>query len=206
MTGDDTANLIYVSIAAMLVASSLFARRMPVGQTLRMVLIWLGIFAAAFILFSYRAEFASVWQRVKSELSPGGTIGNDGTLRVRMNDDGHFWLDVEINGHPVRMMVDSGATTTSLSMDTVRAARVKVSENPFPVVVETANGLAEAQRATIETLRVGPIERRNLPVLVSENFGDTNLIGMNFLSTLSSWRVEGRELILNPKRPAAGAR
>jgi aspartyl protease family protein len=33
---------------------------------------------------------------------------------------------------------------------------------------------------------------------VSDSFGDTNVVGMNFLSTLQSWRVDGNILILNP--------
>jgi aspartyl protease family protein len=32
--------------------------------------------------------------------------------------------------------------------------------------------------------------------------GDTNLLGMNFLSSLESWRVEGRTLVLEPRSPA----
>lgn len=204
MNTDDTAQLIYVSIAAMLVASSLFARRLPVGQTLKMILAWVGIFAAVFVLFSFRGELGAIWQRVKTELSPGGTMGSDGTYRVRKSDDGHFWLDVELNGHPVRMMVDSGATTTALSLATARAARIEVSDSGFPVVIETANGMTEARRATAERFRVGPIERNNVSVFVSESFGDTNVVGMNFLSTLQGWRVEGNELILNPKETDAG--
>jgi aspartyl protease family protein len=66
------------------------------------------------------------------------------------------------------------------------------------VIVDTANGSVEAKRGRIESLRVGPIQRSDFPVLVSDSFGDTNVVGMNFLSTLQSWRVDGNILILNP--------
>jgi aspartyl protease family protein len=199
MTGDDTASLIYASIAAMLVASSLFARRLPIGQTLKMLLAWLAIFSAGFVLFSFREEAGVVWKRVKSELSPGGMTESNGSVTIRQNDDGHFWIDANINGVPARLMVDSGATVTALSVATAKAARVDVDESGFPMMINTANGAIEAKRARAATFRVGPIERKDFPVIVSENFGDTNVVGMNFLSTLDGWRVEGNELLLNPK-------
>ena len=40
--------------------------------------------------------------------------------------------------------------------------------------------------------------REDFPVLVSESFGDVNLLGMDFLSSLKGWRVEGETMVLNP--------
>jgi aspartyl protease family protein len=57
----------------------------------------------------------------------------------------------------------------------------------------------------VRDLKLGDIVARDLPVVVSPAFGDTDVLGMNFLSQLKSWRVEGRTLILTPKAsdPAA---
>ena len=198
MSGDDNASLIYGLLCLVLVASSLFARRLAVGPTLRMLLAWVAIFASIFVLFSFRYEIGQVWVRVKSELSPGGVTAKDGTLRVRKADGGHFWLATKINGREVALMVDSGATVTSLSAAMANAAGVQIDESGFPVMVETANGTVAAKRGRISLLQVGPIERRDFPVLVSDAFGDTSVVGMNFLSTLKGWRVEGDELALNP--------
>lgn len=198
MSGDNNASLIFGLLCLVLVASSLFARRMAVGTTIRMLLAWVAVFAAIFVLFSFRYEIGQVWGRVKSELSPGGVAAKDGTLRVRKAEGGHFWLDTEINGHEAALMVDSGATVTGLSTALARAAGVQIDESGFSVMVDTANGTIEAKRGRILILKVGPIVRRDFPVLVSNAFGDTNVIGMNFLSTLKGWRVEGDELVLNP--------
>jgi aspartyl protease family protein len=198
MTEDQTGNLVYAVLGLMLVASSLFARRLPLGQTLRMALSWVAIFGVMFVLFTFRAEFKQVWQRVKSEFVGGGSAMADGTLRVPQGEDGHFHVDASINGHTVRLLVDSGATTTSLSVATAKAAGLDVDTDGFPVIVETANGMAEARRARAAQFDVGPIKRSDFPVLVAEGLGDGNLIGMNFLSTLKGWRVEGDVLVLNP--------
>ena len=46
--------------------------------------------------------------------------------------------------------------------------------------------------------QLGDVVAHQLPVVVAEEFGDDDVIGMNFLSRLRAWRVEGRTLILEP--------
>lgn len=126
-------------------------------------------------------------------------------LRVRMAPDGHFWVDADINGVKRRMLIDSGATVTAISEATARAAGVGAGAGITPVVLRTANGEAEARTGRVKELRVGNIVARNLRIVTSPGMGDLNVIGMNFLSLLQSWRVEGRTLILVPHHPQAGA-
>jgi aspartyl protease family protein len=90
---------------------------------------------------------------------------------------------------------------TALSAQTAAEAGVEVRDSPFPVVLRTANGTVNAQTGTIKELRFGTIVARELAVVVSPAFGDTDVIGMNFLSRLKSWRVEGQTLILEPNHP-----
>jgi aspartyl protease family protein len=82
-----------------------------------------------------------------------------------------------------------------MSATTARNAGVEES-GAFPVLVDTANGTVSASRGTIGALKVGPIERRDHSVFVSESFGDLDVLGMNFLSSLSSWGVQGEWLVL----------
>lgn len=195
---DDTAQWIWGIGALALVGSSLLARRIPMGQSIKMALSWLAIFAVAFVLFLFRDEGRVVWARATAELSgnAGQTVG--GVLRVQKSDDGHFWVRADVNGKPVEFLIDSGATTTTLTRQAAAQSGVQ-SLGGFPVMVETANGTVEAQRARITTLNVGPIKQNDAAVLIGGNaMGDTNLLGMSFLSSLKSWRVEGPTLILEP--------
>ena len=95
----------------------------------------------------------------------------------------------------MRFLVDSGATVTTLSRATAHTAGVE-PDGGFGVMVDTANGTAMFDRGNVDRLKVGPIERGSLAVHISRVDGDTNVIGMNFLSTLSAWGVEGRTLVL----------
>lgn len=201
MSGDQTVQLIGATMMLVLVGSSLLSRRLPLGQVARMIAGWLLIFAAVLVGYSYRFELNSVVQRVTGDLlgERGQTVG--GTLRIPMSPDGHFWVRARVNGHEQRFLIDSGATTTAMSARAAAAADLEIESGGFPVTINTANGVIEAKRARIDRLAVGPIRSTDMAVVVSPAFGNMNVLGMNFLSSLESWRVEGRTLILVPRDP-----
>jgi aspartyl protease family protein len=186
--------LVYSVIALMFVASSLIGMRQPIGKTLKFALGWVAIFGTAFILFSFRSEFSAFGQRLKAE-ALGTSIEDRDQLRIPIADDGHFWVAAKLNGHDVRFMVDSGASITTVSRSVAEASRMPIGNEH--VIVSTANGPARATKGWADRLQVGPIERTDFPVDINEN-DDVNLLGMNFLSSLQGWRVEGNYLVLQP--------
>jgi aspartyl protease family protein len=182
-----------------LVGSALFSRRIGFGEIVRTALSWVAIFAVFIVGFSYKNEIVDVWNRVTGELTGANNqqiVGS--TLKIRLSEDGHYWVNAIVNGENMDFLIDSGATTTAMTLSDAQRADVEISESSFPVIVDTANGAVEAQRGRIQRLTIGSIETVDLPVIVAEEFGDSNVIGMNFLSKLKSWRVEGSEMILEP--------
>ena len=197
--GDQAADFLYLLLVLVLVASALMVRRVPIGQSLKMFGAWALIFLAAFIVFTLRDDFAALGRRVIDE-ARGGRVevaANGREMRIRQSSDGHFWAEARLNGETFRFLVDSGATTTSISVETARRAGIERSSG-FQTVVQTANGLVAVDRGRAERLELGTIERRDLAVHISEAFGDVNVLGMNFLSSLSAWGVEGKWLVLKP--------
>jgi aspartyl protease family protein len=175
--------------------------RLPVvGRALRFA-VSLAIAAVAIFLLIQQAPYQPWLARLSDDLGLDGQEVTGGEVRIRMAADGHFWADATVNGMRRRMLIDSGATVTAISEATAAAARVEGSMAPVPVVLRTANGMAPARAASVEELRLGNIVARDLKVVVSPAFGNMEVIGMNFLSKLASWRVEGRTLILVPHHP-----
>jgi aspartyl protease family protein len=200
--GSDTASLVYSLLLLVLVGSALISRGLPIGQTFKMAMGWVGIFAVIFLLVSFRPELKMIWQRVTGELGFGDMPAISGEpMTLRKESDGHFWVTAQVNGAPVRFMVDSGASYTALSSEAARSAGVEPDRFSMKVVLNTANGIIEADRATVGELRVGSLAMRDHAVVIAEAFGDTNVLGMNFLSALESWRVEGSSMILVPAVP-----
>lgn len=197
--GDQAVHFIYLVGVLVLIGSALMVRRIPIAQGLKMFTAWVLIFAAAFVVFTLKDEFSALWSRVVLE-TRGGEVaekGKRGELRVRQSPDGHFWVTADVNGEPVRFLIDSGATTTSINRRTAERVGIRPRAG-LQAMVRTANGVVMVDRGRAETLVVGDIQRENVGVHISEAFGDMNVIGMNFLSSLSGWGVEGRTLILRP--------
>lgn len=193
-------DIIWYILVLVLVLSALTARRLTFGQVLRSLVGWLLIGAIAYVVIDRRQQLSD-WA---AELGLGDQSVEGGTTRIRQSVDGHFWASVEINGVRRRMLIDSGATTTALSPATAEAAGVDVGGG-LPVLLNTANGTITAQRATIDRLAVGNLETSALDAVVAPNFGGLDVIGMNFLSRLGSWRVEKGVLILEPAKDPADA-
>jgi aspartyl protease family protein len=198
VSGDRTAEFVYLIAILVFVASAFMVRRIPIGQGLKMFAGWVVIFLAAFVAFQLKDDIVGFANQVLDERraeSTGLQVG--GNLEIKQALDGHFWVDARINGQPARFLVDSGATTTSISVDTARRAGIEPSSG-IPAIVRTANGTVAVQRGRAERLQVGHIAREDLAVHISEGFGETNVLGMNFLSSLSGWGVERNRLILKP--------
>ena len=121
--------------------------------------------------------------------------------RLRRAADGHYWLRAEINGHPENFLVDTGATLTAVSTETADAAGLEPREGGLPVRMQTANGPVAAELTSIDELRFGNVVARGLDAVIAPGLGPTNVIGMNFLSRLDSWRVEGQTMVLVPNHP-----
>jgi aspartyl protease family protein len=116
--------------------------------------------------------------------------------RVPMAIDGHFWVDARVNGHPVKFLVDSGATTTTVDRETAQAAGIDVSGRRDQYV-RTGNGVIRVASGRAAELSVGSITRHDVALEIVDN-DDLNVLGMNYLSSLSRWGVEGRWLVLVP--------
>ncbi len=189
---------IHLGAIIVLVLAALIARKIPFGRGSRMFAGWAAIFFAAFVIFSFKDRIIAGVDQLADQRRAESTGARQGAeLRISQAIDGHFWVTGGVNGTAVRFLIDSGATITSISRETASSAGVEL-RGGFPVLVGTANGTIEADRARIKRLQVGHIVREDQAVHVSDAFGDMNVLGMNFLSSLKGWRVEGRNLILTP--------
>ena len=195
---DTTGNVIFYVLLLVLPLSALLARRMPLGRVAVMALAWIGIFATGLIVVAIvnQNQWLISGTRAVFYGPDQSVVGSE--VRIPMADDGHFWARATINGVERTMLVDSGATVTALSTATAANAKIDLDGMAAPAVVSTANGTVTGKSATIASLKVGGITATDLPTIVAPEFGDQDVLGMNFLSRLKSWRVEGKTLILTP--------
>ncbi len=192
--------LLMIALAAMIggwIGSMLMRRRMAAGRIVRTAsTIILGAVLLTVVLQLSRFDprlAVSVPQIGMPEQVVSG-----GETRVELARDGHFWLRAELNGVPANFLVDTGATITAVSQEVAERAGLEPRRGGIPVRISTANGSVNAEIASADTLRFGNVEARGLDVVIAPSLGTTNVVGMNLLSRLEGWRVEGRTLILEP--------
>jgi aspartyl protease family protein len=116
--------------------------------------------------------------RTRAEVVGGETV-------IPLGADGHFRVVATINGKELPVLIDTGATYTS--MEEAAAKRLKIGNNPnrLPVELGTANGTISARFGLADEIRLGSIEARNVDIAITP---DTNsamaVIGMDLLSRL----------------------
>ncbi|PSJ40917.1 retropepsin-like aspartic protease family protein [Allosphingosinicella deserti] len=189
---------LYAVIAA--VALILIQRIPIIGRLIRFALSFALLAFCLYLLIQqapYQPFLAGIADKIG--LDRQEVVGRE--VRLRMAPDGHFWANATLNGVRRRMLIDSGATITAISEETAVAAGIDGESGLVPVMMRTANGVVPARTGTIDELRLGNVVARDLKVVVSPGLGTLDVIGMNFLSKLASWRVEGRTLVLVPHNP-----
>jgi aspartyl protease family protein len=189
---------LYALGAAVLI--TLIQRIPVVGRVIRLAFSFGLLAFLIFILLQqapYQPELARFTHGIG--LDDQRVVGKE--LRVAMAPDGHFWVLASLNGVKTRMLIDSGATVTAISHGTARAARIDTGRTLTPIMLRTANGVTPAETGSVDELRAGNIVARNLRIVTAPGMGELDVLGMNFLSQLQSWRVEGKTLILVPHHP-----
>jgi aspartyl protease family protein len=176
----------------------LTTHRGGLSTTLLQIVAWIGIFAVVMGGYTYRQEFSGVANRMLDELVPGRTIeaapGEAVAVRRR---DGHFAFETVVNGRPLTMMFDTGASSVVLRAEDAVRIGVETGKLNYSIPVSTANGTAMAAPYTIDTITVGKITVRRVRGLVARPgaLGES-LLGQSFLDRLAGYSVEKNRLVL----------
>ncbi|WP_421849648.1 retropepsin-like aspartic protease family protein [Oricola sp.] len=201
MSDDQFASTIYLGLLGTVLAAGLFASGQRFGTMARHAAIWLALLIVLVVSYEYRYELQNSAGRVASVLLPGQPVSStdsQGRQTVTINRRGqHFVTRGTINGADQSFLVDTGASTIVLTESSARSAGYEVENLRFTVPVATANGTAMAARINDLDIEIGGIGRTNMLALVARDSAlGSNLLGMNFLDTLSSFEVTRDRLVL----------
>ena len=115
---------------------------------------------------------------------------------VRRADNGHFYVDADVNGARIHFLVDTGASVVVLSPDDARAAGVSVGDSDFSGVVSTANGETRVAPVTLRTIGLDQLNLFDVEGVVVDHAMPVSLLGMSALKRLAGYEIRGDELIL----------
>lgn len=133
---------------------------------------------------------------VRTALARTRRNANRVEVEIRSAANGHFYLDAEIDGEDVAVMVDTGASIVALRQSDAQRAGIRVHRDDFNVPLSTANGTTYAAPVTLDSVTVDDIEIRKVrAVVVPDEQLSISLLGTSFLNKLRRFEVSGDTLI-----------
>ena len=119
------------------------------------------------------------------------------TVEIERDMDGHFRADVLVNGQRVRMLVDSGASFIVIDEALAQRLGIAPPASAYTGTAMTANGEAQFAPIRLASVRIGDVERVDIPAGVMRGVSlPTPLLGQSFLGTLSEVTISGDRMKL----------
>jgi len=194
----DFASLVYKIALLIFIGGAVLALfRERIAEAFQAAMFWVVIGLLLAIGYTYRQDLRDVTDRVLTELLPGRALSRGGTVEIARGNRGEFQIVAEINGARISTVYDTGASAVVLTQEAAKAAGLPLDFLNYSVPVETANGRTRAAPVTLDRIRVGGIEERQVSALIAQP-GQLrmSLLGMSFLNRLQSWEVRGDRLML----------
>lgn len=183
--------LIYlVLLGSVLLLYLLLANRAELGGMLRAAILWALIFIGVIAV-------AGLWQDVRETVSPGRAVSfGDGEVSIPRDPSGHYYATLELQGVPVRFVVDTGATDIVLSQADARRIGLEPDALVFSGRAQTANGIVRTARVTLADVAFGPFLDHDVPAWVNEGELELSLLGMGYLNRFERIEISGDRLVL----------
>lgn len=189
---DTMMRVLYLVCLLAFVAGGLFWGRRNLGKSLRDFMAWVLIFALAVIVYGFRDV---LWR----ELLPAEmSVSEAGAIELRRASDGHFHARMEVNGVPVRFMVDTGASEIVLSRRDAERVGIDVDGLQFMGRALTANGPVETATVRLGVVKLGDLTETGVRASVSAGGLDTSLLGMAGLDRFAKVEISGDVMRLVP--------
>jgi len=195
--------LILIAVAALLLAAlgwRLEGSHRKLGSNLRSAG-YLGMLAAGLLIVidvARKTEDSDAALQLV-ERTQAQVIGDETV--IPLGADGHFSAVAQINGQDLPVLIDTGASYTSVEEADARRLGIAADPGRLPTELSTANGMISARFGLADELRLGAIDARKVTIAITPDTDSPEaVIGMDLLSRLEGWRVENGKLILSPPR------
>jgi len=191
MNGLDIGNMIYLVLLGVVIGGYLLvANRHQMGKIAQQAAIWVFIFLGAIVV-------AGMWGDIANTVMPRQSVAQDGTqIIVPRATDGHYYVTLDLNGVPIRFVVDTGASEMVLTQADALRAGVDMSRLIFSGRAMTANGMVETAPVTLDTVTLGGVSDARVRATVNGGEMAESLLGMSYLHRFSRLEIANGKLML----------
>lgn len=143
------------------------------------------------------ATLGVFWPLNKSPAPAAASAALEVTLE--RSSDKHFYADTEVNGHPVRFLVDTGASEIALTEDDARKIGLEVDPSKFELLGEGASGLVRGQYVELDGIQLGAIREAKTKAVVVQG-ANVSLLGQPFLENIDEIVIRKDEMLLRDQK------
>ncbi len=187
---DTVARVVYLVLLLCFLVGFFAWRRGQVGRRLRDLLVWALIFAMVIIAYGFRDV-------LREQLFPAAMVQVSGdTIALRRGSDGHFHATLEVNGTPIRFMVDTGASGIVLARRDAEKIGLDPDRLAYLGTAQTANGRVATAGVRLGLVRLGSFTDTNVPAMVTEGGLGSSLLGMSYLDRFANIAISGDTMTL----------
>lgn len=191
MSSMDTGHLIYL---VMLLGAVVFwfvaANRNSLGKVMQHAVMWGLIFVGL-------VAAIGLWGDIRHTVIPRQAVFSEqGRIEVPRSPDGHYYLTLDVNGAPIRFVVDTGATSIVLLEEDARAAGLDPAHLRYSGTAMTANGAVRTARVVLDEIGLTGMTDRRVTAFVNEGEMAESLLGMSYLQRFDRLEISGGTLIL----------
>jgi aspartyl protease family protein len=136
------------------------------------------------------------WAERGRAIAADTSSSSGGDVRLGRAGDSHFYADAEVDGTPIRMMVDSGASIVALTRRDAEAIGIDVDRLPVGGNATTAGGVVPMRPVMLDSIEVEGVTVRNVQAAVIDADMPASLLGQSFLSKLANMTIEGDTMTL----------
>jgi aspartyl protease family protein len=191
LTGDQIASLVYLSLLTAVIGGwFVVSQRRQAGRLAQYAAIWGFIFLGAIVA-------VGLWGDIRETVAPRQSVMMEGArVELPRAVDGHFYVTMEVNGAPIRFVIDTGASELVLSRADAARAGIDPDGLIFSGRAFTANGMVETAPVTLASVVLGGVADTDVPAVVNAGEMPESLLGMSYLERFSRMEISGGRMVL----------
>lgn len=186
----DPARLVYLVILGSAILMWFVAQnRASLGKLVQQAALWGLIFVGAIAV-------VGLWEDIRQSVRPMQSVVTDDRIELPRAPDGHYYLTAEVNGVPLRFVVDTGASQVVLSQSDAARAGIDTAGLAYLGRAQTANGVVRTAPVRLDSIAVGSVRHEGVRAVVNEGELEQSLLGMEYLQRFSHIEITGGTLVL----------
>jgi aspartyl protease family protein len=117
-------------------------------------------------------------------------------VALARGENGHFFAQGDVDGAPVRFMVDTGASVIALTAEDAQKLGQTWYPNELQMVGRGVNGDVIGKPIMLARVRIGDMEVTNVRAIIVPEGLDVSLLGQSFLSKIPNVNISGDRMTL----------